>query len=78
MKPTDLGQIWGGARYQALNRAEQQTCTVVDPHGHLPRWPRTLLTEQTSGLQKQEIHWQGDFLMTVSRPEPDFPPSNMR
>jgi len=50
MKPTDHGQIWGGARYQALPRAEQQTCTVVDPHGHLPRWPRTLLTEQTSGL----------------------------
>ena len=78
MKPAIHEEIRGGAQHQTSPRADQQTFTLVNPHGHLPRWPRSLLTERTSGLWEQEIHWQGVFLMTVSRPEPDFPPCDMR
>ena len=78
MKPAIHEEIRGGAQHQKSPRADQQTFTLVNPHGHLPRWPRSLLTERTRGLWEQEIHWQGVFLMTVSRPEPDFPPCDMR
>ena len=78
MKPAIHEEIRGGAQHQTSPRADQQTFTLVNPHGHLPRWPRSLLTERTSGLWEQEIHRQGMFPMTVTHLEPDPPPSDMR
>ena len=43
MKPAIHEEIRGGAQHQTSPRADQQTFTLVNPHGHLPRWPRSLL-----------------------------------
>ena len=72
---------WGNPGRGSTPKITQSRSTNIhlsESSGHLPRWPRSLLTEQTRGLWEQEIHWQGVFLMTVSRPEPDFPPCDMR